>query len=120
MTAIAIRSTDDASAIRVTKRKTDPVLAKLESHLALEAAWLKTGEGGRDLDTALGDKVSKSYAKLIRTAPTTLAGCAALLRYVEQTEEMAAAGLFSNCSNPVKRNGKNLLSRIATILERIA
>ena len=52
--------------------------------------------------------------------PVTLAGCAALLRQIEEHERMYRSGLFAKCNNDVREPRSNLLSRISAALARQA
>ena len=47
----------------------------------------------------------------------TAAGCAALLRYVDQHEVGYGAQFFDDCAEPVCSAGRGFLSRIAEAIE---
>jgi hypothetical protein len=58
------------------------------------------------------------YGQLLATAPTTVAGRAALLRYIEAYEEHYGRLLYADCGEPVCSKGDRILSRIAEALEK--
>lgn len=62
---------------------------------------------------------NKLLAKLCAMTPVTLEGCAALLRYVEEYAPRYEHGqLFEDYYNGVNESARDLLSRIAGMLER--
>jgi hypothetical protein len=93
----------------------DPIFAAIERHRIAEAAYLSASLISEDTDH---HDQWNSYAALLAFTPTTIAGCAALLRYVEDQEAIAGAGLFDECSDPVNSAGHRLLSRVAAALEK--
>jgi hypothetical protein len=65
----------------------------------------------------LGDLASEAFDELVAMTPATVAGCAALLCYIEQREvAYSTSALFSNRSDERENPGEDLLSRIAGVL----
>jgi hypothetical protein len=64
-----------------------------------------------------GDAANKLYVALVKVTPTTLAGCAALLRYLEAHEQLYGANALLANHNHAKIAARDLLSRIAAMLD---
>ena len=94
--------------------KVDPIFAAIERHRICDAAF--EGAPERELDTYAIER-RDAYVALLSLTPTTIAGCAALLRYVEGHEGTYGNWLFDECSDPVRSAGEGLFSRIAGALE---
>ena len=104
-----------ALSLPATAAETDPIFAAIESHRTAEAIYAAS-HSDEQLNT--NGRISwKLYGTLLATAPTTIAGCAALLRHVEIHEASYGRSLYEDCGEPVCSNGHQLLSRIAAILE---
>ena len=105
----------------------DPIFAALEHHRQIEAAYVaacnehveQARESAReDRVVKLCHRSSNALGELVAMTPTTLAGCAALLRYLEAHEESYdEAVLLDNHSDNVSVPARDLLSRIAATLE---
>ena len=104
----------------------EPVFAAIEAHRA--ACELVRAMGNTDYDEdafdALNSAVSDRLAELLATTPTTLAGCVAMLRYVEteatEADEATASQLFRDWYEPVSEPAATLLGRLADVIERAA
>jgi hypothetical protein len=109
----------------------DPIFAAIETHRSAELAYLTACDHPVIRESlhhpeleALEEHVHElchesndCYADLLATTPTTVAGCSALLRHIERHEhEYDSTGLFGNCTDEVKENGNDVLSRIAAVL----
>ena len=111
--------------------KTDPIFAAIEKHREAHAAVVSAGDACSapglsydercDLEEISGDHCTESadaYAEMLSVNPTTVAGCAALLRCVEAYELIFdSEGLFQNWNDDISSAGRNLLSRVAAALE---
>ena len=105
----------------------DPIFAALERHRQIEAAYVAAcnepidqakEQAREDRVTKLCHRSSNALGELVAMTPTTLAGCAALLRYLEAHEESYdEAVLLDNHSDNVSVPARDLLSRIAATLE---
>jgi hypothetical protein len=93
--------------------KVDPIFAAIERHRICDAAF--EGAPDRELDTYAIER-RDAYVALLSLTPTTIAGCPALLRYVEEHEAKYGNWLFDECSDPVRSAGEGLFSRIAGAL----
>lgn len=100
----------------------DPVFAAIDAHMlaegAAKAAFDKNVEGRLDdrVRQELYNRATDALAALVKTTPTTMAGCIALLRYLEiATDE--GSGLLGVWQEHISGPAANLLSRIAAILE---
>jgi len=109
----------------------DPIFEAIERHRRAKAAWTaayealdtlpheKVREAGRACDD-LSEVTHQELVALVRMTPTTIAGCAALLRHLEQHEnEHDSPALFADYvpDQPVHQTDSTLLSRIAGELE---
>jgi len=92
----------------------DPIFAAIEKHRLADARYVKSFEPHE----AAVDRGEIAEFEEITARPTTAAGCAAILRHVEQYEAtLHPEGLFSDWRDDIASAGRNLLSRIATALE---
>ena len=102
------------------KHPDDPIFIAIERHRIAEKA-MKDAMAAGVPDIFTSELAMKRWARLVdlvKTTPTTVAGCAALLRHIEAVEiEYEEAAIFGNCSDDVKLPALNLLSRIAATLE---
>jgi hypothetical protein len=89
-----------------TRLTIDPIFAAIRGHRIAEAA-LARAKSDSELDRR-GDIGWGRYAKLLATKPTSIMGCAALLRYIGKHEY-----------GVMRSAGKRLFSRIAAALEGI-
>jgi hypothetical protein len=111
----------------------DPIFAAIDQHRRAEtaycAAWddCEVGDGTltseiRDLEERAGEIGDDAFGKLIELAamtPTTVAGCAALLRHVEwHLTKYDHVPVFEDFREDLEEHGKTLLGRIATALEK--
>jgi hypothetical protein len=98
----------------------DPVFAAIERHRVALVAFV-TAHGDDEIDAA-GDIHHEALADLLETKPTTVAGCAAVLRYVEGLVHEGHGGIFHDCGlfdcwfEPVSRPGSAFLGLIADAL----
>jgi len=105
----------------------DPIFAAIERHRQIEAAYVaacnehveKAREPAReDRVVKLCHRSSNALGELVAMTPTTVAGCAAVLRYLETHEKSYdEAVLLDNHSDNVSVPARDLLSRIAATLE---
>ena len=95
----------------------DPIFAAIEGHRIADAALVRA-KSDNELDRC-GDISWERYEALLATTPTSKAGCAALLRYIDEHEANYGVGLFGEYDDPVKSAGERLLSRIAAALEGV-
>ena len=109
----------------------DPIFAAIERHRQAETAFAdaydneeyRNAKHSTPATDALEERAgelgvaeNKLYVALVKMTPTTLAGCAALLRYLEAHEpSRGTEALFAN--NHAKVAARDLLSRIAAMLE---
>jgi len=97
----------------------DPIFALIERHRIAESAY-DNAYKSESLEQQANDlqaESSKLYAQLLATTPTTLAGCAAMLRHVEEYAAKYESSLYYEWSEPYSVPGASLLSRIAAVLE---
>jgi hypothetical protein len=100
-------------AMAVDAAGVDPIFAAIERHRQIEAAFAASGKASGNCSDELGEAEYKAYVGLVTMTPTTLAGCAALLRYLEAHERSRdRPALFAN--------QRDLLSRIAAMLDAAA
>ena len=112
----------------------DPVFAIIERSRQAEArvrAIYATIREGASFEEALPieeramaemHKCDDALAELAAARPTTVAGCIALLRYIQIIEDRYDSrkdyGLFCYCGDHVSGPASDMLSRIADALER--
>jgi hypothetical protein len=105
----------------------DPIFAAIERHRQIEAAYVAAcneptdqakEQAREDRANKLCGRSSDALGELVAMTPTTLAGCAAVLRYLETHEKSYdEAVLLDNHSDNVSVPARDLLSRIAATLE---
>jgi hypothetical protein len=106
----------------------DPIFAALDRHRKIEAAYSAacnepTGDEATEQAREarvfkLGGESSDALGELVTMTPTTVAGCAALLRYLEAHEKTYDDPiLLDNHSDNVSVPARDLLSRIAAALD---
>ena len=96
---------------------TDPIFEAIEAH---QMAWELAREASdHDID-ALMDAEAARLAELLRMTPTTLAGCAAMLRWLEtySRDEANESYPFHDWDDPWSEPGSTLLGRLAAAIER--
>jgi hypothetical protein len=119
-------------AAAVAAADVDPIFAAIERHREAEAAF--AGAYDNDLirnskhstpatdalearADELGDAANKLYVDLVGMTPASLAGCAALLRYLESREQSYGVYALLANHNHAKIPARDLLSRIAAMLD---
>ena len=70
----------------------DPIFAAIEGHRIAHAAFVRA-KSDNELDRC-GNISWERYEALLATTPTSKAGCAALLRYIDEHEANYGVGLF--------------------------
>ena len=110
----------------------DPIFAAIERQRRAEAAFAgaydreeyRNAKHSTPATDALearagefGDAANKLYVDLVTMTPASLAGCAALLRYLESREQSYGANALLANHNHAKVAARDLLSRIAAMLE---
>ena len=98
----------------------DPIFAAIDRHRTAEATYVGFAESDSYSDEQFGkhgDESWKLYGALLATEPTTVAGCAALLRHIEAYEESYDRSLYGDFGQPVRATGHRILSRIASAIE---
>ena len=99
---------------------TDSIFAAIERHRKIEAAYGESGKATGNCSSELCDMSSDAYVALVTMTPTTLAGCAALLRYLEAHERSYDRPALLANHNHAKIAARDLLSRIAVMLDTAA
>lgn len=97
----------------------DPVFAAIEKHRLADAAYDASIDRGAD-ETVKNDHQNQETAALIammRTKPSTFAGCLAALRYLADWAETNDAGLFHSWNDPYRSAGAAFLPMIADAIE---
>ena len=77
--------------------RADPIFTAIKRHRISEAAFIAAPE--REMDKYAMER-REAYVALLSLTPTTIAGCAALLRYVEEHAAKYDNSLFAEYSNP--------------------
>lgn len=100
----------------------DPIFAALVRHREAEAAWITacTDEIADDPADALGHHQSDMLVALLATTPSSVAGCAALLRYLDVVVTEHEQGRLFEDHNGPNVPARDVLSRVASILDRAA
>jgi hypothetical protein len=94
--------------------ETDPVDLAIQRHRAADAAWAANVD-----DDLLHKAEGEAMVALLRTQPITLAGCAALLRYVgEIAQGDRDAAMFNHWIEPWKSAGAAFPAMIAEAIEQ--
>ena len=98
-------------------RTTDPIFAAIKAH---QEAWDLAREASDDDIDALMAAEADHLAKLLRMTPTTIAGCAAMMRWIETyTRDEANQGhLFYDWNDQWSEPGSTLLGRLAAAIEK--
>ena len=119
-------------AMAVDAGSVDPVFAAIEKHRQAEAAFVGVYDNEimrgavyltpaikalEDQAGELCDRSSAAYVELVKMTPTTLAGCAALLRHLETHERSYDRPALLADHNHAKVAARDLLSRIAAMLD---
>jgi hypothetical protein len=98
----------------------DPIFVAIERHRTALVAF-ETAPSDDELDAA-GDVHRDALGDLLGTKPTTVAGCVAVLRYVDDLVHEGHGGMFDDCGlfdswcEPVSRPGGSFLGLIADAL----
>jgi len=107
----------------------DPTFAAIERHRLAERAYVDAWKGidpGLETEEAerlkqraqkLGKESWKQYAALLQVTPTTTAGCAAALLYINQHTAEYGIGPFDNNADEIQKSGNEWLSRVAVVLQ---
>ena len=95
---------------------TDPIVAAIKAH---QEAWNLACEASDDDIDALMAAEADRLAELLRMTPTTIAGCVAMLRWIEtySCDEANNSYPFSDWEDRWSEPGSTLLGRLATALE---
>ena len=98
-------------------RTTDPIFAAIKAH---QAAWELAREASDDDIDALMAAEADRLAELLRMTPTTIAGCAAMMRWIETytRDEDNHSHLFHDWDDPWSEPGSTLLGRLAAVIEK--
>ena len=98
-------------------RTTDPIFAAIKAH---QAAWDLAREASDDDIDALMAAEADRLAELLRMMPTTIAGCAAMMRWIEtySRDEANQSHLFHDWDDPWSEPGSTLLGRLAAVIEK--
>ncbi|HEY5129391.1 MAG TPA: hypothetical protein VIJ35_19250 [Bradyrhizobium sp.] len=97
----------------------DPIFAAIEHHRAHCAVYWSVEEVADDVMSARGVEADRALTDLLTTSPTTVAGCAAVLRHVDQhirQHEDEKTQIFANCTDPLCSAGATFLATIAAAL----
>jgi hypothetical protein len=108
----------------------DPAIEAVERYKKAQAAYFEFGqsfahethptpevEALEKTFTELGEKSCDALYEMLSTTPTTVAGCAALLRQIEAFQIGYDEPIFSDWRGDISVAVRNLLSRIAATLE---
>ena len=97
-------------------RTTDPIFAAIKAH---QAAWTLAREASDDNIDVLMAAEADRLAELLRMTPTTIAGCVAMLRWIEtySCDEANNSYPFSDWEDRWSEPGSTLLGRLAKALE---
>ena len=97
----------------------DPIFAAIKAH---QAAWDLAREASDDDIDALMAAEADRLAELLRTTPTTLAGCAAMMRWIETytytRDDANHSHLFYDWDDPWSEPGSTLLGRLAAVIAK--
>ena len=100
----------------------DPVFAAIERHRKAEATYV-AARNAVDPELSVereGDVSHELLAKLLAMTPTTVAGCAAMLRHIAEYLAAYERAPFKEWRSDLEEPGSTLLTRIAATLERSA
>ena len=98
-------------------RTTDPIFAAIKAH---QAAWeLARDASDDDIDPLMAAEADR-LAELLRMMPTTSAGCAAMMRWIETytRADENHSHLFYDWDDPWSDPGSTLLGRLAGAIEK--
>ncbi len=95
---------------------TDPIFDAIKAH---QAAWTLAREASDDNIDVLMAAEADRLAELLRMTPTTIAGCVAMLRWIEtySCDEVNNSYPFSDWEDRWSEPGSTLLGRLAKALE---
>ena len=98
---------------------TDPIFAAIKAH---QEAWDLAREASDDDIDSLMDADARQLAELLRMTPTTMAGCAAMMRWIEtySCDEANHSHLFQDWDDPWSEPGSTLLGRLAAVIAKVA
>ena len=96
---------------------TDPIFDAIEAH---QAAWDLAREASDDNIDALMAAEADRLAELLRMTPTTIAGCVAMLRWIEtySCDEANNSYPFSDWEDRWSEPGSTLLGRLAAVIAK--
>ena len=96
---------------------TDPIFAAIKAH---QEAWNLACEASDDDIDALMAAEAERLAELLRMMPTTIAGCAAMMRWIETytRDDANHSHLFYDWDDPWSEPGSTLLGRLASVFEK--
>lgn len=97
----------------------DPIFAAIEAHRQAEVTY--AAAGGEMSDESFGELGAASFERLVELlpmTPTTVVGCAAMLRHVAEYLSAYDRNLFEGYRDDVEGPGGTLLIRIAGALEK--
>ena len=96
---------------------TDPIFAAIKAH---QEAWDLAREASDDDIDAPMDAEAGQLAELLRMTPTTIAGCAAMMRWIETytRDDANHSHLFCDWDDPWSEPGSTLLWRLAGAIEK--
>jgi hypothetical protein len=103
---------------------TDPIFAAIERHREALAAYMAV-DNDDDLK-AVSPEHEAALINLLSTKPATIAGCAAVLHYIEDLVNDDDTGLWDGCGlmsdwyKPISGPGSAFLGMIADTLQRLA
>ena len=109
-TAPFARSTAEA-------RTTDPIFAAIKAH---QEAWDLASQASDDDIDALMKAEADQLAELLRMTPTTIAGCAAMMRWIEtySRDEANHSHPFQDWDDLWSEPGSTLLGRLAAVISK--
>jgi hypothetical protein len=101
--------------------KDDPIFAAIERQKATAAAWgSHDGDADPRRDKRLHAADTKALRALLTTRPTTLEGCAAVLRYIGEYGDRNNCGLLHDFIDPLGSAGASFMPMLAAMLESVA
>ena len=97
-------------------RTTDPIFAAIKAH---QEAWGAREASDDDIDALMAAEAAR-LAELLRMMPTTIAGCAAMIRMIEtySRDEANQSHLFHDWDDPWSVPGSTLLGRLAAVIAK--
>ena len=96
---------------------TDPIFAAIKAH---QEAWDLAREASDDDIDALMAAEADRLAELLRMTPTTIAGCVAMMRWIEtySCDEANNSYPFSDWDDSWSEPGSTLLGRLAAVISK--